>query len=324
MEFFDFSDKTSLDNFVSTNSGEFLQSWNWGESDSLKVRRLGVRDGGQILAAVSYFRRFLPGFSYYLYSPRGPIFATTLNDKERQEIMFALAEELRRRENQAVFWRLEPDKLSKEVQESLLLNKSLDIQPAKTIFLDLEKSEEELLGEMHQKCRYNIRLAEKKGVIVKQVSTDNFFDFWKLLETTSQRDSFSIHPRRHYEKMLSFPGNQVRLYLAYQGEKLLAGGLFSFFGDRVTYMHGASSNENRELMAPYLLQWTLVREAKKEVYKYYDFYGIDENKWPGVTRFKRAFGGQEVYYPGTFDAIFRPSAFLFYNTLRRLRRFCRF
>jgi lipid II:glycine glycyltransferase (peptidoglycan interpeptide bridge formation enzyme) len=113
----------------------------------------------------------------------------------------------------------------------------------------------------------------------------------------------------------------VKLFLAYQGDKCLAAGLWSFYGNKVTYLHGASDHKSRQLMAPYLLQWEVIKQAKDGGYSYYDFFGIDAQKWPGVTRFKVGFGGRVVNYAGTYDLVFKPVKYYFYNLLRKVRRF---
>jgi len=113
---------------------------------------------------------------------------------------------------------------------------------------------------------------------------------------------------------------KIKLYFAEYNNKVIASNIMTFFGDMVTYVHGSSSDQDRNVMAPYLLQWTIIQQAKNLGYKHYDFYGIDETKWPGVTRFKRGFGGTEINYPGTFDVIFNSFLYKSYQVLRWLRR----
>jgi len=198
--------------------------------------------------------------------------------------------------------------------------KTIDVQPSKSIILDLEKSEEEILGAMHPKTRYNIKLAEKKGVKIVKVGIDRFDEFWNLMDQTVERDGFRLHDADYYRKMLSQGGSLLSLYFAEQNGKVLAANIIAKFGDMATYVHGASSNQDRNLMAPYLLQWEIMREAKKAGFKSYDLYGIDEEKWPGVTRFKLGFGGEEIIYPGTFDLVFNQIKYKIYKTLRAVRR----
>ena len=193
--------------------------------------------------------------------------------------------------------------------------------------LDLSLSADDLLRAMHSKTRYNIRLAEKKGVKVYEAGLDSFNIFWQIMKATGARDGFRLHSRSHYENLLS-ARDHIKLFLAEHEGRVIAGGIFSFFGNKVTYLHGASDNDCRNLMAPYLLQWTVIKEAQKinkkmtaeSSFKYYDFYGIDDKKWPGVTRFKLGFGGFIKKYPGTYDLVFHSLIYNLYVCLRRLRR----
>ncbi|MHB8903936.1 MAG: lipid II:glycine glycyltransferase FemX, partial [Patescibacteria group bacterium] len=260
-----------------------------------------------------------------LYAPRGPI-----GSVQAREFLF---KEFNQKNSGALFLRFEP--LEFDGQEltgtKFFFRKTIDLQPAKTLILDLKQSEEELLKAMHQKTRYNIRLAEKKGIIIKESEIDktgvadsaDLKEFWRLLKTTGQRDNFRLHSFSHYEKLLEInktrPGF-IKLFLAQFEGKNIAAGIFSFYGNKVTYLHGASDNKFRNLMAPYLLQFSLIQKARAENYLYYDFYGIDEQKWPGVTRFKLGFGGRVFKYGGTYDLIFKPGFYRLYELFRKLRR----
>lgn len=333
--------------------GEFLQSKFWGEMAEKGgeiVERWGVKTpvgkgsengkaGENIMAVVTIIRKPLLGPFFYWYAPRGPRGNVAAGD-------FLLLE-LRNKKSSAVFLRIEPEELSADEGVKSYLKKSLDLQPKKTLLLDLAKSEEELLKEMGQKTRYNIKLAEKKGVKIiagtsfggaDDIKAENdFIEFWRLMSLTGERDAFRLHGAAHYRNLLRAgkvdgdidinnknadekKNSEIKLFFASVDGKNIAAGLFCFFGDRVTYMHGASDNEARNFMAPHLLQWEMIKQAKKEGYKYYDFYGIDEKKWPGVTRFKVGFGGFVKEYPGTYDFVFRPIIYGLYEFLRKLRR----
>ncbi len=116
--------------------------------------------------------------------------------------------------------------------------------------------------------------------------------------------------------MLEIPG--VELFLADFKNKIIAANIVVFWEKTAIYLHGASDYEQRNLMAPHLLQWEQIKEAKKRGCIEYDFWGIDEKKWPGVTRFKKGFGGREVEYPGAFDLIFQPVWYKIYKIGRTL------
>lgn len=339
MESFYFTKKEELDNFIRSaadNRGaEFLQSWQWGEllkAEKEEILRIGVKDSeakdensGAILAAATIVKKALGGGCGYWYSPRGAIFKSGLAEEKKEEAEQFLYEEIRKIDKRMAFLRVEPKETVRNHQ--FKIKKTLDLQPKQTLILDLDQSEDELLKAMHQKTRYNINLAAKKDIGIKEGGIADFPEFWRLMNLTGARDDFRLHEAKHYLNLLSGQkaddksGNDfIRLYLASYNGKNIAAGLFCFWGDKATYMHGASDNEFRNVMAPYLLQWSMIRKAKSEGYRYYDFYGIDEKKWPGVTRFKLGFGGRIESYPGTYDVIFRPVWYGLYGLIRKIKR----
>lgn len=198
------------------------------------------------------------------------------------------------------------------------------VPPRTTLVIGLSKSEEELLSAMHEKARYNIRLAERRGIRVRRAGVDESFRaFWSLMRETAKRGRVGIHAREYYRKMLeTVQGGdvQARLFLAVHREIPLATAILITCGDTATYLHGGSSSEQRNLMAPHLLQWRMMQYAKHHRMKWYDMWGIapqDErgktreergyvHPWTGITRFKLGFGGEVKESVGTFDIICRP------------------
>ncbi|MDA3840050.1 MAG: peptidoglycan bridge formation glycyltransferase FemA/FemB family protein [Patescibacteria group bacterium] len=301
---------------------QFLQSWEWGvfqEDSGNEIFRLGVELDGVFVAVATLIKKSIGLGKNYFYCPRGPIISTQHTTHNTQhgieEFLFNEIKNLAKKEG-SIFLRLEP--LININNSTLDIRKSIDLQPKKTLMLDLSLSEDVILKGMHQKTRYNIRLAQKKGVEIVKGSVDDFDNFWNLMGSTSERDGFRTHGKEHYRKLLNL--DFVKIYFAKYNNKIVATALFSFFGDTVTYMHGASANEHRNVMAPFLLQWEAAMLAKGEGYKYYDFYGIDEKKWPGVTRFKKGFGGFELDYPGTLDMVFNWVWYNVYQIARKVRR----
>ncbi|MEA3463870.1 MAG: peptidoglycan bridge formation glycyltransferase FemA/FemB family protein [Patescibacteria group bacterium] len=353
MQIINIDNKEQLNNFVGAQKhSQFLQAWQWGEFHkvvSRKVFRLGVEDNGKLVAAATVIKKILPMGKFYFYCPRGPVGQKTENHrlggagrKQKTEIIELLFNKIKdlTKEEAVMFFRFDP---AFELPETdLQIKQTLDVQPSKTLILNLKKIEQDLLSAMHQKTRYNIKLAEKKGV--KIVEAQNFasdFDkFWQLMGETSDRDSFRTHGINYYKEMLKLGGDFIKLFFAEYKNKTIGAVIISFFGDTATYMHGASANEHREAMAPHLLQWHCIKLAKDQGYKYYDFYGIDEKKWPGVTRFKKGFcvyadklhspdgtmepsvgqAGKTVNYPGTFDLIFNKNWYNVYKMVRKVRR----
>lgn len=322
MALFYWPEGRQLDNFIEavTTSSEYLQSWAWGDilkSEGEEIIRTGWRaEASQesSVAATLVKKSLGAGYSYW-YAPRGPIFnaksGPDRNDLARD--FFAAIKDL---DPKVLFLRIEPS----DELELADIRPSLALQPKQTLVLDLDGSEEELMADMHPKTRYNIRLAEKKGVVIKEGNMADWPEFWRLMNLTGERDGFRLHSATHYKKLLEADPGFIKLFFAVHEGRHIATGLFCFWGGRATYLHGASDNEARNLMAPYLLQWSVIRQAKRTGVSTYDFYGIDEKKWPGVTRFKLGFGGRKVEYPGTYDVVFRPAAYYIYNLLRKIKR----
>jgi lipid II:glycine glycyltransferase (peptidoglycan interpeptide bridge formation enzyme) len=291
----------------------FLQSDQWAKFQNSIGRKTLKIDGIYVI------KYNLPFGKSYLYSPRcvGNFISENFINKIK---------EIAEKEN-AIFLKVEPSYAgaSEGEFEILLKNfkfkKSNNVQPLQTIILDITKSEEELLDQMHSKTRYNINLAQKKEIRIKKQDTRNndqnyFEEFWKLIEKTSKRDGFTAYPKAYYEKMLEIPG--VELFTAGADDKIVAANIVLFYNGQAIYLHGASDYEHRNLMAPYLLQWEQIKEAKRRNCTEYDFWGINEAKWPGVTRFKRGFGGQEITYPGAYDLIFKPFWYRIYKIAKRI------
>lgn len=332
MKIIEITNKEQWDGFVSSQPfSQFAQSWEWADfqnNGAGRVWRLAVEEDGQVLAAAKLVKKQLFFGKTYLYCDRGPIFTNNVWQAEVGQRLMKEIEKIANSEK-SVFLRFDPIFPSASSGQAPLISvvqmlswlsveKTIDIQPKKTAILDLTQSEEELLKSMHQKTRYNIRLAQKKGVVIEQVGAERFEEFWQLMEETRERDEFSLHGKKYYERMIGL--GMIKLYFASLAGKPIAAAIISHYGDMATYVHGGSSNENREVMAPYLLQWTAVLDAKKEGLKYYDFYGVDEAKWPGVTRFKMGFNPGVFEYPGTHDVVFKKVWYNVYKLLRKIRR----
>lgn len=304
----------------------FLQSSKWSQvlrADGAVFKHFGFfRAGKKELAAIMtvVYQGYLRFFNYD-YSPGGPVLINNLTSLELK----ALAESLLKwaQTEKLLFWRFESSQaLVEALSQEGRVRKALNLQPAQTIVLDLNNTPEKLLANLSQKTRYNIRLAAKKGVTIREGSSADWPAAWKIMEATATRDRFFLHSREHYENMLR-QKDLVRFFVAEKDQEILALGLFAFFGSTVTYLHGASSNSQRELMAPYAIQWFAIVRAQADGYRFYDFYGIDEKKWPGVTRFKRSFGGQEQLSAGTYDLVIQALKYRLYAGLRLVRRLLR-
>lgn len=306
--------KEQWNQFIIKNNGSFLQSWQWGEFQELLDRKIWRIETNNLKGLVVGHN--LPFKKNYLYCPRGPIgdgdfkyFLEEVHEIAKQE--------------KSIFFKIELGENNFNyniLKDFNFIKSSKQIQPIKTTILDLSKSEEELLNRMHQKTRYNIRLAQKKNVIIKEVDSSKLDIFLKLSEETAKRDRFNLHPKEYYRKMVKVLEKEglIKIFLAQYNNTVIAANLVCFFGKTAIYLHGASDYNHRNLMAPYLLQWQTILEAKKKGFMHYDFWGINEKKWPGVTRFKKGFNGQEVSYPGAFDLIFSKIWYKSYNLAQKI------
>lgn len=342
------------DNWIKDNQihTPFAQSWAWGNilaAEDKKIERLAVVEGEEVLAQVLVVYNDLSLGMKYAFCPKGPIISYK-HEAISYKILELLGNYLQKKNN--IFLRIEPRLDIKNTACTLHL--TADINPSATLILDLEKTEEEILQNMHTKTRYNIRLAEKKGLIIKKEK--NFGEFFRLMKKTGERDSFRLHNEKHYQKILD--SSYSLQFTAYSSGKAIATAVFIGFGNTFTYLYGASDYEYRKLMTPNLLQWEGIKLGKSLGYKFYDFFGIapieaesrkprskvgvpyiasgskveslnefeyDKNhQYAGVTRFKLGFGGEYHKNPGTFDLVINKNKYNLYKFLRVIRRFLNF
>ena len=273
------------------------------------------------------FRSLPLGYSI-AYLPKGPL-GTDWNSLWEQ-----IDQECKKRK--AVFLQVEPDlnlPLSVETEAQFthgFLQEEHTLQPRRTVSISLEVSEEELLAAMKQKTRYNIRLAAKKGVVVRP--TADVKGFYEMMLTTGSRDGFAIHSLDYYQKAFdSFaPSGKCVLLAAYHQDTPLAYLMLFISGLRSWYFYGASDNNQRNLMPTYLLQWEAMRWVKSKGAIEYDLWGIpdvdeedleanfsdrSDGLW-GVYRFKRGFGGQIVRSSPAFIKIYKPLLYKVYLKIR--------
>lgn len=306
-------------------SGAFLQSWEWGEYRAAAgetVVRVRAEEGGSAAVAQAEVRA-LPLGMKVLYVPRGPI-------ASGPEAL-AKAVGLLRKEAKAtgsVALRIDPV----GALPALRGRTPRPLQPQTTVLLDLTKSEDELLAGMHEKTRYNVRLAAKKGVHVREGGKELFPDLWRLLEASAKRDRFRLHPAEHYEAMLdALAGDPTdrsrcvaRIVMAEHQSRPIAAMITISFGDDVVYLHGGSADEYRNVMAPYALHWEAIRLAKSRGYRRYDLWGIAPegakgHPLAGVTRFKRGFGGETYRSPDSLELPISPFRYTIYALVQKAR-----
>jgi len=309
-------------------AGSFLQSAAWGKFKSRfgwKSRAFLVdwtgfdAEQARLLAILTLFRHISPGFSF-VYVPWGPESAH-FKDGQKSPALTELAQKLRPFfPGNTVFIRFDPPWFVEEKNEAPdlflpLKRAGADIQPPSTVLVDLSLPENEILANMKPKWRYNIGLAEKRGVNVSCTGADGLEVFYGLLKETAARDGIAIHSIDYYKTLFEIYGaeNDARLSLytaAFKGEAIAAIVVLCR-GEQATYLYGASSNQNRNLMAAYALQWKAMQDAKAQGCLLYDLFGIPPNDDPGhpmagLYRFKTGFGGRIVHRPGSWDYPYRP------------------
>lgn len=300
--------------------GSILQSWGWGEfqkSLGQKIYRFSPPAGGDDFVNLAVETE-LPLGKKYLYCPRGPlgnVEAALLDLKKMQS------------DRSLIFARLEP------AQKVDLPTAVKNIQPENNWLLDLEPTEEQILIGMKPKTRYNINLASRKGVIVREGTQSDLLIVWQLLLETANRNKIRLHSQNYYFQMWEHLNRKhLKILIAEYHGQPLAGMILTLFGSTATYLHGGSGPKMKEAMASYLLHWEAIKIAKSLGLKYYDFGGVapsfdspsrrggpqheENHSWTGITRFKKSFGGFVVQYPGAYDLIYSP---IWYNVYKQAR-----
>lgn len=199
-----------------------------------------------------------------------------------------------------------------------------------TFILDLSKSEDELLTSMHPKTRYNIRVAQKHGIEVKEDnSVSAFAEYLRLTKETTDRQGFYAHDDTYHQTMwqVMHKNNIARLFTASYQEKILTAWIVFVWKDTIYYPYGASSREHRDVMAPTLMLWEIARWAKKKGLKYFDLWGAlgprpdEHDPWFGFHRFKQGFSPRLVEFAGSYDLVLTPVLYRLYTVADSVRWF---
>ena len=321
----------------------FQQSLEWAEVKKPNWKPeviLAEDDNGNIIGSLCVWIRKMPIFGNMMYSSRGPV--CDIHDFSVMKQLTDGAKELAKKYNAFVL-RIEPDIISDD-QEFRKIVTSLgykikddakdfkdEIQPRYVFRLDIkDKTEEEIMAGFKQKWRYNIRLAGRKGVTVKEGTKEDLKDFHKIMIETGARDGFIIRPLEYFEKMYDCLGDHMKVLMAYYEGKPISGVIPIFYGNKTWYLYGASSNKHRNLMPNYLLQWEMIKMAIARHDDIYDFRGVsgvvDENHPQyGLYRFKQGFGATFTEFIGEVYMPYKPLIFKLYRfsekAFRTLRQF---
>lgn len=316
-------EREAFDAFAASSPhADLLQSWSWGEikrTSGWIPTRYVVEDAGRIVASASVLRiRPVRKGPQLLYAPRGPVVAGP-------RALPALIELIRSNARGAFVLKCDPPVEASSDDAGALRRAGFrvaggggfgGVQPRAVMVLDLTPDEDKLLEGFKSKWRYNVRLAERRGVSVSQAGREELPAFYALLTETAKRDGFLVRGRPYFEALYDTLASDgmLTMWLARYQDTPVAGAICFAFGPRVTYVYGASSNEHREVMPNHLMQWTMIRHAKASGATIYDFRGVSpmrdgkpvEPSIAGLNRFKEGFGARYVEYVGELDLPLRP------------------
>ena len=331
------------DAFVTGHSdGHILQTSPWGALKSQfgwSDQRIGLAYEDQLVAGAQMLTRRLPaGLGRLAYIPKGPLVDW---EDETQVTATMTALDRAARAQGAIALTIEPDLPDESTHRERLQAQKFapsplgSIQPRRTIIVDIAPDEDTILAAMKQKTRYNVRLADRKGVTVREAAEADLPVFHALMATTGERDAFGVHAPAYYEAAyhLFAPRGWARLLLAEVETEPVAAAMVFALPPRAWYFYDASSDAHREKMPTYLLQWEAIRWAKSLGCTTYDLYGVPDQDeefledqftqrsdglW-GVYRFKRGFGGKLVRSVGAWDRVYAPLRYRLYRWMLFLR-----
>ncbi len=317
-------------NAETTLTSSFLQTKDWAEFQRSLGRPVFDCGGTWVIKHELLFGR------NYLYIPHGP-------GRDSGKNLISALKSLAEKEK-AIFVKAEPlyDNVAQFLVAGGFRKSEKEIQPSRTVVVDLSQSGGDLLAVMHPKTRYNIKVAERHEIHVGESGDTQ--KFWRLLEKTAGRDKFWPHPQDYYFKLLDFFKNTedigAKLFLAECSEKPIAAAIVLLHGNVGYYLHGALDYGHRNNMAPYKLHWEIIKYLKNRGYQGYDLWGIDAKKWPGLTRFKLGWigegstvagtrtagrhksgismGSQVIEHPGSFDLPIAKFWYLTYKLAREI------
>lgn len=275
-----------------------------------------LEEAGEIIAAMSILMVRAVGEKRLAYCCKGPVC-----DPTDVELVDRIVNEaaLHAKEQGAFVVRFDPevlydDALQKQYEDKCYIVRGRNVsshdttQPRLNMVLNIkDKTEEQLLAGFHTKTRYNIRLADRKGVTVEYGNSTEYVEqFYRLYEIMSKRQGITYRPYEYFERMANAYGSFVRIYLAKHENDIIATGFALSYGDKTWYVYGGSADEKRNLMAPYLVQWEMIKWGLEQGKDRYDFGGVFElDNSDGLYRFKKGFCYEDDYteYLGEIDLV---------------------
>ena len=324
-------DASAWDAFVSQASdASLLQAWAWGSLKARygwRVQRYFWVEAGQPIGAAAVLRRGLPGGLALNYAPRGPI----LDGHLEQWPTFWQALRERLAQDGGTVLKVDPewttDAERAALTESGALPSRHPIQHQATMLVDIRGGDEALMR-LKESTRRNIRAGQKQGMTVEASDATAAMDhFYGLLAETAVREHFTVRSRVYYQDLLNLfrERGQVKVYLARQEDRLLAGAVMLFFGSKLVYLYGGTRADAKDLKPGYLLHWRAIEDAQQRGCTTYDMWGVPLDPQPGQRGhgyyvFKSRFNGRMVRFIGLYDLPVNRAATL---TLRLAERFAR-
>lgn len=307
-----------------------LQSWSFGEARrelGIEVLRLGEFKKDALINIFQISLHPLIGDYKIGYLPRSLFPSSKMLNYlyqwgKKNKIVFIKIEPYEE-QNRNLFFQISRD------NNFILLKSPHPLFPEWTQMIDLQKSEDELFKNLHYKTRYNIRLAQKKNVVIKQMDNEQGFEiFIKLYFETCQRQKYHGHNYRYHSTIWKkFQKKIAHILIAFYKNFPLASYQVWLYKNRLYYVYGGSSNQYRNLMASNLLMWETIRFGKFNKAKIFDLWGsLPPNyslnhPWAGFTRFKQGYGGRFVQLIGSYDLIINPFLYNLYSFVYPFRKF---
>ena len=310
------------DDFSSTeyNKQAFhpLQTWQWGEArKKTGVEVLRLSDGNNVFQLTIHSLH--PTDLKIGYLPR-----SVFPSKNVLDFLIDYC-----KKNKIIFIKIEPnvEKSKLQVTSYKLQSSPHPLFPSWTQVLDLNKTEDELLKSFHSKTRYNIRLAEKKGVVIKEMSNKEGFEIFSKLyfETCKRQKYFGHSPKYHKIVWENMKKDLAHILIAFYNDIPLASYELFYFKNVFYYPYGGTSLEYRNLMPSNLLMWETIKLGKKLGAKKFDMWGSlgpnyeQSNDWAGFTRFKEGYSTKFVEFVGSYDLVINPILYKIYNAIYSLR-----
>lgn len=330
------ADRTLAEKFCETHPrGHFMQSTGWAKVKVNWKNEIIIAENGsgQIIGMLSVLVRKIPFFGNLMYCPRGPVC-----DIHDADVLGQLRDgaAVLERKYRAMALRMEPDvPENDEIFRSILgslgfqirdnAKSTLDlIQPRSVFRLNLRgKTEDELFAGFHKKLRYNIRLAKRHGVEIRNGTRTDLPVFYALMVETARRDGFIPRPLEYYERVWDSMGpDHIELLLAYLDGRAIAAAMPIHYARCTWYVYGASATVGRSAMPCHLLQWEMIKQALHRSDEIYDLLGFleitDENDpHSGLFCFKKRFGGEMTHYIGEVMIPYRPVAYRLYRVAEK-------